>query len=63
MFGMWTLKTTHLWSQTFPAERAVNVEHTPSVGYSAVFVETGRYGRRPREMLRRQRRPKHDGDR
>jgi hypothetical protein len=35
----WTLKTTFFWSQTFPAGRAVIVEHnyTPSVGQSYDF--------------------------
>lgn len=34
----WTLKTTYLWDQTFPAGREVTVEHSykPSVGRSAV---------------------------
>jgi hypothetical protein len=34
----WTLKTTYLWEQTFPAGREVAVEHSykPSVGRSAI---------------------------
>lgn len=41
LIGLWTLKTTFFWNQTFPAGRAVVIEHdyTPSVAGSAVFVE------------------------
>lgn len=41
LIGTWTLKTTYFWSQTFPAGRAVAIEHdyTHSVASSAVFVE------------------------
>jgi hypothetical protein len=42
LMGTWTLKTSFSWSQTFPAGRAVTIEHdyAPSVGTPAVIVGT-----------------------
>jgi hypothetical protein len=42
LMGTWTLKTTFSWNQTFPAGKAVTVEHdyAPSVGTQAVLVGT-----------------------
>ena len=39
MIGLWTLKSTFFWNQTFPAGKTVTVEHdyTPSVGSTAGF--------------------------
>ena len=39
LVAAWTLKTTFFWNQTFPAGRAVAVEHnyTPSVGQAYAF--------------------------
>lgn len=47
----WTLKTTYVWSQTFPAGRDLHVEHryTPSVGGS-VSTSLGHSWMKPAEL-------------